>query len=75
MPTPGEPAGRDLFAYLGERLIAQAEQQPIQVAFRFADGERTYEIKPGDPLYKRLAARRSQALRRSLIKLRKGGKT
>jgi hypothetical protein len=69
MSPPSKPQGRDLFAYLGEQLIAKAKQQPITVVFRFADGERTYELQPGDPLYKRLAARRSRTLRSSLAKL------
>ena len=72
---PQEPEGRDLFVYLAERLIARAEQQTIQIVFRFADGERAFEIGPKDPLYACLAERRAQALRSSLAKLRKGEKT
>jgi hypothetical protein len=58
-------ARRDLFAYLGERLMARAEQQPITITIQFADGVRTFEVKPGDPWYKSLAARRGAALRSS----------
>jgi hypothetical protein len=73
MPPSEAPSGCDLFEFLGERLIAKAEQQPITVVFRFADGERVYEVGPKDPLYKRLAKRRSEALRASLAKLRDKG--
>jgi hypothetical protein len=69
--APPEKEHRDLFVYLGEQLAAKAEQQPITITYRFSDGTRTFEIKPEDPLYKSLAARRSEALRSSLAKLRK----
>jgi hypothetical protein len=75
MPSPESSEGKDLFTHLGEQLIARAEAQPITVTYVFSDGTRTFEVKPGDPLYKRLAERRAQALRGSLAKLRKGGKT
>jgi hypothetical protein len=69
MPTPGKPEGRDLFAYLAERLIQKAEAQPITITYVFSDGTRTYEVGLKDPLYKPLAERRAQALRYSLAKL------
>lgn len=75
MSAPPEKERRDLFVHLGEQLIAKAEQQPIRVTIQFADGVRTYEIGPGDPWYKELSRRRSEALRSSLAKLRKRGKT
>ena len=75
MSASPEKERRDLFVYLGEQLIAKAEQQPITITYVFSDGTRAFEIKPGDPLYKRLAARRSEALRSSLSKLRKREKT
>ncbi len=71
MSAPPEKERRDLFVYLGEQLVAKAEQQPITITYVFCDGTRTFEIKPGEPLYMRLAARRSEALRSSLAKLRK----
>jgi hypothetical protein len=58
----------DLFAYLAERLIARVEQEPITVTIVFADGVHTFEIGPGDPWYKPLSQRRSEALRASLAK-------
>jgi hypothetical protein len=54
---------RDLFTYLGERLLVRVEQEPITITVRFADGERTFQLGPKDPLYRRPAKGRAQALK------------
>jgi hypothetical protein len=73
MPSPESSEGGDLFVHLGEQLIAKLQAQPITITYVFSDGELTVPLKPEDPLYKRLAERRSAALRASLAKLHKGG--
>ena len=70
-PPPQEPEGRDVFVLLGERLIARADQQPIQVTIQFADGVRVFEIGPKYRWFKALSKRRNASLRGALAKLRR----
>lgn len=58
--------GRDLFAFLGERIIAKLADGPIEVEFRFADAVRTIQIEKGHPWHKELSRRRAEALCGSL---------
>jgi hypothetical protein len=67
-PVPAQ--AKNLFQYLGERMISKIEDAPIEVVFRFADGTRTVQIEKRHPWHKELSRRRAenlcQSLRRSL---------